>query len=285
MASILYDFYERFSKHPFGSSLEYYDTHRKQLEPVIFEILQSRYGEIFEERWKTATIPKWGETDKTILFVERRQHPNFRFLLRNVAYFCPDWSITVVCSDENLEFVKECCEPHGGHIRVLPLMKGASDPVTGRREYNELLQTETFWSLFQEEWVLTMEMDCYLRKPLPTEIFQYDYVASMWHWNKKAPGGGGLSLRRVRMMKELCADRTVRKDSAQDCFVSNALEQPDSSWTWPSQEKNLYFGESCIEKQTCGVHQWWTFFGQHWTNLTSPSDILLTLEVLLSCEM
>jgi hypothetical protein len=106
-----------------------------------------------------------------------------------------------------------------------------------------------------------METDTYLMKPLPAEIENYDYVASKWPWAPNAAGGGGLSYRKRSMMKHVCS-QDFPIQSAQDCFISDAVEKLHFK-TPTMDESTKFFGEFAFVPTMCGTHQWWTGIRSH----------------------
>ena len=126
----------------------------------------------------------------------------------------------------------------------------------GKTEYNLLLQDLNFWRIFPEENILLVETDCYLRKPIPESILNYDYVASVWPWYPEKPGGGGISFRKRDAMIKICETYSV-KEIAQDVYVSDAVEK--LGMRFPKCSENVYFSEYIMDNAVCGYHQWWTF--------------------------
>jgi len=174
---------------------------RLRLEPLIYDILKARYLKPLEDFWNTYEIPKI--SDKCVVLVERRIHENLYFILRNIAYFARGWAVCIVCSDINLNYCKEISGNNKDRIRFLPIFKGSPDARTGKAEYNNLLKTPEFYKMLDSENILLMETDTYLRKTIPDEIFNYDYVASPYVWDEHM-AGGGLSFRKRSIMISIC---------------------------------------------------------------------------------
>jgi hypothetical protein len=235
------------------SEKEYLDLKRKYYEPIVFECLRKDGQECLDAFWTTYHPPL--TSNKTICIVERREHPNFDYILKNVCYFCRDWSITIICSNENYAFVKGLLQ--GKSATVLPLFEGYGTPQQGKEEYNSLLQTETFWKGIDAEWILTVEMDCYLLRPLPKEMFDYDYVASHWAWDKTSQGGG-LSLRKKEAMLFLCS-QNFPVCPAQDVWANDGCKKYGLKTPTYVAMQN-WFVESCFSLNPIGVHQFWTFW-------------------------
>jgi hypothetical protein len=243
------------SRKDFKTQADYLHANRVQLEPFIFEALRNRYWKHFQEFWnQPESIPK--ESDRAIVIVERRCHPNLQFVLQNSAYFCRGWAIHIVCSHANLEFVRHIVSPHKDAIHIHPYFDGIGTADQGKHEYNQLLQSREFWCMFQEDYILTLETDCYFLKPFSESILAYDYVASKWPWDPEAPGGGGLSVRKRSAMLRIC-DECPTKNEMQDSFVSNGVRQ--LGLKTPTE---VYFTEAAYSYDAIGTHQWWTYLTQ-----------------------
>jgi hypothetical protein len=238
------------------SKHEFLHQCRTRLDEPIFKVLKELYGPIFQKFWnETTMIPI--DSDRAIVFVERREHPNLEFCLQNTAYYARGFSIHIVCSKANLEFVKQICGPQLENIHLHIEWEGVGTPEEGKKDYNELLKTRRFWELFSEDYILTMETDSYLMKPIPSSIFQYDYVASKWAWLPMEPGGGGLSFRKRTMMLDIC-DTYLEQVEMQDSFVSEGVKV--LGYTYPTIQTNMtYFTEAFCSPHAIGTHQWWTF--------------------------
>ena len=251
---VIFNAFKEIASRKYKTEGEFLHTCRMDLEPHIFGALNRIYGAEFQKHWDTCTIPKY--VDKTVVLVERRCHPNLKFCLQNAAYYARGWSITVICSDTNQEFVRACVGKQAESVRIIPFFKGIGTPEEGKTEYNTVLQQDHFWDMFFEEHLLMMETDTYLTKPLPPNLTNYDYIASKWPWMPTAPGGGGLSYRKRSLMKHVCSlNFPIQK--AQDCFISDNVQK--LHFKTPSLEESLdFFGEFCFVRTMCGTHQWWT---------------------------
>lgn len=238
----------------YKDEMDFLNTCRHTLDPFIYGSLQRRYGTQLQTYWDTCVIPKRG--DKTIVIVERRCHPNLRFCIQNAVYYARGWGLTIVCSAVNLEFVEACVGSKLDSVNIIVQFPDEGTPDQGKQEYNTLLQTTGFWKQFTAEHLLCIETDTYLRKPLPDNILQYDYVASKWPWKPEAPGGGGLSYRKRSVMETICSIG-LPVQNAQDCFISDAIAE--LNFSYPSiAETEKYFGEFACSSMMCGTHQWWT---------------------------
>lgn len=251
---------------------------RMNLEPLIFDILKSKYSRQLAASWASTTIKKPSETDKTVVIIEARIHPNLQFLLHNVAYYCKDWAITFVCSDKNLKYCQELAEHHKENITFLPLFKFTEDRETARGEYNRLLKSAELYEAIPCDNMLIVQTDSYLRKHLPDSILKYDYVASPFSWEKEH-AGGGMSFRKKAAMLEIVKS-SKRYIESEDVFMSTSVQ--DMGYKMPKWEEGLrYFCESTLYAQTCGVHQWWTFL----RNVPGAPQCKQVFHALLTLEL
>lgn len=226
---------------------------RMALDPLIYDILKHKYGNLLEDFWKQHTIPK--ETHSYIVLIERRLHPNLAFVLYNAAYFNRDWGIVLICSDINYDYCKTICGEKGVDIR--PLFQGNPEPHIGKVEYNSLQQDPSFYrSLPGDQWIF-MEVDTYFRKPVPSSWMNYDYIAAPYEWDETS-FGGGLSFRKKAAMIAIC-ESDLPKDQAADHYLCQGVKTLGLSVP-PFEEAVTYISESCIYEDPIGVHQWWTFF-------------------------
>ena len=251
---------------------------RIQLEPLIFDILKAKYSKPLSIAWKALKLPKPTETRKTVVIVEPRLHSNLQFLMHNVAYYCQGWALTIVCSNENLEYCQTLGEHHKDSITYLPLFEFQDDRDLARDEYNRLLKSAEFYEKIPCENMLITQTDSYFRRHMSDAIMNYDYVASPFAWDKEHQGGG-LSFRKKSVMINIC-NNSKRKIESEDVFTSCSIQE--MGYKMPKWEEALvFFCESTLFAQTIGVHQWWTFL-RHVQGTNQCKQVfhsLLTLEL------
>jgi hypothetical protein len=227
---------------------------RMALEPLIFGALTRKYGGFLKKFWDSYTPPV--NVNKRIVLVERRIHPNLAFVLYNAGYYGRDWSITLVCSDVNYEYCKAIIG-NKETVQLLPFFKGIGTPEQGKQEYNLLLQSTNFYSLFEEDHLCTLETDCYFRRKIPDWILQFDLFASPYNWDESM-AGGGLSFRNRKAMIKICETFPEKMD-AQDVYLWKGAQE--LAMRIPLFEEAVHhLTESVFSLNPFGVHQWWTFF-------------------------
>ena len=258
-----------------AKSKEYLAIWRNRYEVFIYDILKQRYGTKLNDFWKSCTVPL--NSNKAFVIVERRCHPNMWFILRNIAYFGQGWSIYLFCSKQNRGY---CAKLIGDkNVHLITVFDEIADSRTGLLEYNELLKKRSFWEQVDAENVCLFEMDCYLRKQIPEDLLEYDYVGTPWGWDQKSPGGSGLTLRKRSMVLDIC-DKIEPGTLMQDCYMEKGVRELGYNFLHPIAAKEV-FVESYITEDPVGVHQWWTFFlNYHIQNIDKKIvRSLLTLDI------
>lgn len=259
------------SRESYANRQDFLHRCRVELEPFVYSYLKDTYGPSMDKAWQTCTIPR--VSDKAILIVERRCHPNLEFTIKNAVYFAKGYSLHIVCSEANRAFVEEVCGSQLPNIHIHPMFKDIGTVERGKQEYNSLLKQAGFWSSFAEEYLLCMETDSYLLRHIPSIIYDYPYVASEWPW---ATGqGGGLSHRRRSFMLEVCTvEGKHHACEMQDTFANEGFLALGYKYL------EGIFCESMCEQDLVGTHQWWTFACEcPAEDLEAYLSVFLTLEV------
>jgi hypothetical protein len=245
-------------RYEFLDEAEFNRAIRSGLEPLVFDYMKSTYGNTLQAFWDSYTIPK--ESDKALVLVERRCHPHILFCLQNAVYFARGYSVHIVCSIANVKYIRYLLGNHVPNVHIHIQFEGIGSPAQGYAEYNQLLKQLSFWETFTEEHLLMIETDAYFLRPIPEELYQFDYVASAWPWKPDEPGGGGLSYRKRSVMIDIC--KTVPPgDEPQDIYVSDAVKA--LGYSYPKDQ--VFFTEAGYKYDAIGTHQWWTF-------LSIPTD-------------
>lgn len=234
---------------------------RTELEPELYEELERRYGSKLQAFWDSATFSK--DAPNTVCVVERRCHPNLDFVIKNTMYFAnksAPFSLTVVCSKENEEFIRSILGRHAEttnwHIPfdINPGYEKARD------DYNVWMTNPNFYEQIPADFILTVQTDCWLRKPLPEILWTLDYCAAYWGWQPNDVGGGGLTWRRREAVIQMCRARK-NKGTSEDVFFSQMCRFMDAKVLSYEEGKDI-FCESVIGENAVGVHQWWTYAAQ-----------------------
>ena len=249
-----------------NTTLEYGEVIHKvrmDLEEPVFDHLRATYGAFYRTFWENTSFAK--EAKQTVLLVERREHPNIEFVLQNVMYYCSQseqpFSLTIVCSDANVDYVKGVLGNHVETTQIIPYFKGIGTRDEGRNEYNAAFKSAAFWNQINAEYILSIQTDCYLLQPIPPVFWTYEYIACSWSWNPNCVGGGGLTWRKKDTVLHIIEAMQGKEGfEGEDCFFSEGCALVNAK-SPGFEEAMSYFVESCFtETKPIGVHQWWTYW-------------------------
>jgi len=241
-----------------------YDEHKHNLriflEDPVFDYLRSKYSAPLKEFWDTTSFPKMAPN--TVMLVERRLHPNIEFVLHNFMYFTrnQNFSLTIVCSEDNEQFIRNILGKHLDSTNILVLFKDNCNRDKARSEYNVLFQDGEFWKKIDAEYILSIQTDSYLRKPLPEKLWNLDYVASPWAWLPQLVGGSGLTFRHRESIIDMCK-RKLREPEGEDVFFAQMCRFLGKR-VMDTEEGEHVFSESRFVDDPVGVHQWWSYLYQ-----------------------
>lgn len=245
-------------------------------ETPIFDYLRTNYMSQLKSWWDTYTLPIVSETDKCIVIYETRKHPNLEFLIYNLTYFARGWGLIIYCSKENHNYISEILK-HNSFRALLYIVRENEGGREVREEYNTFVKSSQFWDSLSCNYILMCEMDGYLRKRVPDDIVNYDYVCCYWPWNNRVSGGGGISFRKVASMKKIATEfPTLTKDYfGQDDWVA------EGSLRLNLRCNNSYLVEADHNNiDPIGFHNWWTFINpRNVVYLSNIYDKYLTLEL------
>jgi hypothetical protein len=232
------------------------DALRCSLEPFVYTYLQQKYGAMLQTFWESYLPPK--KSEHVFLIAERRAHPNFLFILQNIAWAGPHMAVYIFCSEDNQSFVKALLGNKCEHYHIIPIFTGNPSREEGKIAYNNLFTDYRFYQLIDATYMLTVQMDNFFRKKIDPAMFIGDYWGNPWSWNEAAAGGGGATVRRIAAMIDLCrvhrADPNVPFNGTEDIWFSDRVTAyPDISFRF------TYMMESVHVEDPYMVHQFWTF--------------------------
>jgi hypothetical protein len=230
---------------------------RMELEPYIYHYLIEQYGLRLNAVWENYVPPL--KSNKAYVLVERRAHPNYPFLLKMMAWAAPHLSVYLVCSEENLEFIKAILGDKIEHFNIIVAYSGEVDRDQGRDEYNQLLTDASFYEQIDAEYMVTMQMDVFLRRKLTDDLFCGDYWGAPWGWCSHRAGGGGATIRRVQKMIEICkADPLAPCKEGEDSWTADRIQDFP-----PIDFRRAHIMESMPTEDPIIVHQFWTYLDSY----------------------
>lgn len=285
--SLIHAFYEKereigFLRQTVGIT-ENASLHKRRcdLEPYVYNYLESTYGAQLTEFWKTHEFPV--ESRYAWVIVERRCHPNWWFLLRNIAWAGPHMSLYIYCSDENLQYLQRLLGEKVKTVHLIPVFKGFANREEGFRQMERLLTHPNFYRGINAEYILTFQTDCFFRKKIPDEIFIGDYYGSPWGWQLEEMGGGGATVRNTQRLAELCSKEQIPEGGyPEDGWICNLLKKYDGVQV-PEFVRYYTFCENFPTPDPIGVHQFWTFI--HNFGISDPEKFKNNLENILKLDL
>jgi hypothetical protein len=236
------------------------DYFRLTLEPYIYHYLIENHSEKLNTFWESYTPPY--QAENAFVLVERRPHPNFDFILKNIAWACPTMSVYLFCSDVNELFIRSILGDKAPHFHILPVFKGMGTREQGKREYNHFFTSADSYRMICAKYIMTIQMDVIIRRKLRPFLFNGDYYGNPWGWNKALPGGGGVTIRRVEKMIELCERYGSCGDEVEDAWISQRIVEMGGvvpKWDMAG----VICMESIRTDQPFTLHQFWTYLWQY----------------------
>ena len=260
------------------------DSFRLTLEPHIYHYLIETYSKKLDDFWKSYTPPK--KAKRAFVIVERRSHPNFWFILRNIAWSNPDMSVYIFCSDENINFVKSLLGEKISNYNLIVAFKGDATRERGKKEVDNLLSNYKVYNFIDAEYIMTVEMDTFYRRKVPETIFTGTYWGNPWAWTAKTPGGGGVTIRNVKKVSEHCLklrpDPTIDLYTAQDAWLSDSVFSENGEF--PDLEfRANHIMENIPVNNPVAVHQFWTYLDSY--NILDRSKFIENIKNILTIDL
>lgn len=222
-----------------------------------------------------ASHPRAGASaELECVIVEPRRDPRLRGVLLNFSATFPYAALTICCSMDNLDFVKEIvATSEQNSLKIIVICSGN---IT-RDEYGALLMAPEFWELFTAEKILIFQTDTGVRYNNILEFMQYDYIGAPWPWKPDGMeiGNGGLSLRSRRWMLYLTRRFGEKTEiESEDIFFSHHLRHCVNA-ILPSPEVAASFSiEYSAHPDPMGFHQFYLYHDREYVrNMLSSSRV------------
>jgi hypothetical protein len=254
--------------------------YRVQLEPYIFNYLNYTYGKKLDDFWKTHQFPK--KSKYAFVIVERRIHPNWWFVLRNIAWAAPHLSLYIFCSDINYEFIKSILGDKATNVNIQIWFKGINSVEEGFKEYSLTFLMPQFYKLIDAEYFINFQMDSYFLQKIPDWIFQGTYYGSPWCWSAHRAGNGGLAVRNTKLLTELCTKElnNIFDNGGEDTFISDALIKHNFKYPEFDFRIKVFQENFPTEYIPIGTHQFWTYISNY--NLSDRDIFTKNIKKLLT---
>ena len=232
-------------------------------------VYESHLYKIPEPRGIEKVFKKPGDNRLGICLIEFRKFEWLRYVLYQIArvYGGTDVSLYIVHGERNRDFMMTILKGWE-NVEYIEYPYDNIDRV----KYAEICCDPGLYERFETEFVLKMEWDSFIRKPIPEEFFEYAYVGAPWDGfpngveggnrvvriGNKLVGNGGFSLRNVKRMIELCKHNPKPIDLGEDIHISNCLsteEIPDAKKAKEFSVEHVYY------EDPVGLHHVWTLHG------------------------
>jgi hypothetical protein len=198
---------------------------------------------------KNITIPDFYEcSELEAVLVEFRCFPHIEFIIRNnILKLGCKWGHTVICGNNNYDYVKNICEQISPKIKVIHTNYNNLTPS----QYSELLCSVDFWNLLHGKKILIYQEDSIIFKNNIDYFLYFDYIGAPWYSekndNKCAVGNGGISLRTKDIMIKIIKEISVYDTK----FNSDTLKyMNDTKSSFPPED--VYFTKN-MEDLSIGV--------------------------------
>lgn len=216
------------------------------------------------------------------VFIETRpMYDDIKYALTNFSCHIPYAALTILCSDENIDIIKEII---GVDTRVRFLKLSIEHPFSIDK-FNDLLTTPEFWDQFHGDRVMLFMTDTGIRKNDVLRFLKYDWVGAPWHHfpvgdPRVFQGNGALSVRNAKLLKEI-ASKFKRGNFTEDVFFSAALALVPLGATLPARSEAIKFSmEGTDYPDTLGFHNTQSYKESSvaWIGYEGPSRKLVKVE-------
>jgi hypothetical protein len=150
--------------------------------------------------------------------VEFRILPHLEFLLPNtILKLGNTWSYTIVCGNDNYEFMKSVASNLSPNIKIIKLEYNNIDID----KYNQILTSTYFWNLFTGSKILIWQEDSCVFGSNINDFIKWDYIGAAWPRNDNSygVGNGGFSLRTKSIMIDI-----INKERPEDTIMYYSYE-------------------------------------------------------------
>lgn len=231
---------------------------RNRLEPYIYNYLSVNHYGMLNEAWASYKPPL--NSKHAFAIIERRCHPNFDFVLKNIAWANPNMALYIFCSDTNENFILSLLGDKAANVTIVQAFTGNVGLQEGKDDYNRLLTSQWMYDCLEDsEYVLTIQMDVFIRRRIEPEIFVGDYWGPPWKWDPSRGGGGGSTIRKISSMREIC--KVIEGDpvkEGEDSWMSNMIIK--GGYSIPDLDfRCMHIMESIYVTNPVVVHQFWTY--------------------------
>jgi len=164
-------------------------------------------------------IPK--ETDYYAVIIEPRNHPDLLTVIKSTMFHLNEtnslikWGLQIFHGNQNETQIQNICSLLNNVVCV----NIGVDNLTNI-EHSEYMESVDFWDKVMGNKALIFQTDSLLLRSGIDEFLGYDYIGAPWRKPKENQwvGNGGLSLRTVSKMMEICKKNKVKEQIWEDIY-------------------------------------------------------------------
>lgn len=167
------------------------------------------------------------ETNHYAVIIEPRIHPDLLTVIKSTMYHLNEtnssikWGLQIFHGNQNKELVENIRLSLGNVV----LTNIGIDNFT-HNEHSRYMEGSEFWKQVKGTKALIFQTDSLLLRSGIDDFLEYDYVGAPWRKPKENQwvGNGGLSLRTVSKMIEICENNTVTEDILEDIYFMKYMK-------------------------------------------------------------
>jgi hypothetical protein len=170
-------------------------------------------------------IPK--VTDYYAVIFETRIHPHLLTVIKSTLFHLNKtnspikWGLQIFHGNQNKKIIENITTKFDNVVATNLEIDNVS-----KEEYNDILLTSDFWKQVKGTKALIFQTDSLLLRGGIDEFLEYDYVGAPWRKPKENQwvGNGGLSLRTVSKMIEICENNPVTEQIWEDIYFMKYMK-------------------------------------------------------------
>jgi hypothetical protein len=215
-------------------------------------------------------------TQNCAVIIEPRKHSFLPLVIKNFMFYLQEnWGLIIFHGDNNEEYVKNTVKEMG-EVKLINIGSGNLSKI----EYNKLLSSSEFYNELSEN-ILIFQTDTFLRRNIPNEFLDYDYIGAPWFWSNPnyydgiLVGNGGLSFRKKTAMLEIIRKYDKEESMNEDVYFAIGLKKeklkiPDLKIASEFSVETIY------HPNPVGLHNTWIHLMpsyQHFIDLLQTKEI------------
>jgi hypothetical protein len=171
--------------------------------------------------------PVYKNTDYYAVIIEPRYHADLITVIKSTMFHLNEtdssikWGLQIFHGNKNEKLVKDIQSSLGN---VITTNIGVDDFT--HEEHSRYMETTDFWKKVRGKKALIFQTDSLLLRSGVDEFLKYDYIGAPWRKPKENQwvGNGGLSLRTVSKMIEICENNPVQEQIWEDIYFMKHMK-------------------------------------------------------------